>query len=46
MTMALSVSDNVAAGSYVLRIDLVNELVAWFSDLPGNQPHEYAIRVR
>ncbi len=46
VTMTLSVSDRVAAGSYVLRIDLVNELVAWFSDLPGNYPHEYAITLR
>ena len=46
VTMPLWISDRVAAGSYILRIDLVNELVAWFSDLPGNHPHECAITLR
>jgi SAM-dependent methyltransferase len=44
--MAISISDRVAAGSYILRVDLVNELVAWFSDLPGNQPVEHPITLR
>ena len=46
VVMMISISDRISPGSYVLRVDLVNELIAWFSDLPGNQPQEHIITLR
>jgi SAM-dependent methyltransferase len=45
MTMPIVVSDRIDAGLYVLRVDLVNELIAWFADLPGNEPQEFPVAV-
>ena len=46
VAMPIAVSDRIDAGPYVLRVDLVNELVTWFADLPGNEPQEFAVTVR
>jgi SAM-dependent methyltransferase len=45
ITMPIAVSDRIDAGPYVFRVDLVNELIAWFGDLPENQPQEIAVVV-
>jgi hypothetical protein len=44
--MPIALSDRIDAGPYVLRVDLVNELVTWFADLPGNESQEFAVTVR
>lgn len=46
LTMPITISTRVSPGPYVLRVDLVNELMAWFADLPGNHPQEHAITLR
>jgi hypothetical protein len=46
MAMPIAVSDRIDAGPYILRVDMVNELIAWFADLPGNEPPEFAVEVR
>jgi SAM-dependent methyltransferase len=46
VTIAIAVSERVEPGAYVLRVDMVNELIAWFSDLPGNQPVEFTVTIR
>jgi SAM-dependent methyltransferase len=46
VTIAIAISERVEPGAYVLRVDMVNELIAWFSDLPGNQPVEFAVTIR
>jgi SAM-dependent methyltransferase len=43
MTATLPVPPDIPTGDYELRFDLVDELVCWFSDLPGNAP--FVIRV-
>lgn len=44
-TIAFAVPPAIPPGSYVLKVDLVNELVCWFSDLPSNRASEHRIRV-
>jgi SAM-dependent methyltransferase len=46
VTITIAVSDSIDAGAYVLRLDLVSELVAWFSDLPGNASQEFTVTIR
>jgi SAM-dependent methyltransferase len=46
VNIPITVSESIAAGSYVLRVDLVNELITWFADLPGNEPQEFAVTIR
>ena len=36
--VSMEVPGDLTPGTYELRFDLVNELVCWFSDLPGNAP--------
>jgi SAM-dependent methyltransferase len=43
--IAMTVPDSIAPGAYVLRVDLVNELITWFADLPGNEPQEFAVTI-
>jgi SAM-dependent methyltransferase len=35
----LTIPATLPSGPYELRFDTVNEMVCWFSDLPGNPPH-------
>ena len=46
LTIPLAVSEHVEPGAYILRVDMVNELIAWFSDLPGNQAVEFSVMIR
>jgi SAM-dependent methyltransferase len=43
--LKLQVPGELTPGTYELRFDLVNELVCWFSDLPGNTPHTVRVDV-
>jgi SAM-dependent methyltransferase len=45
ITMALGVPEDLEPGEYELRFDVVNELVCWFSDLPGNAAHARRVHV-
>jgi SAM-dependent methyltransferase len=39
LEIQLPIPADVKPGEYALVVDLVNELVCWFSDLPGNEAH-------
>jgi SAM-dependent methyltransferase len=43
--LTLPIPAELDPGDYELRFDLVNELVCWFSDLPGNFPVVHPVRV-
>jgi hypothetical protein len=43
--IALPVPNDVPPGDYELRFDLVDELVCWFSDLPGNVPFIWRVTI-
>jgi len=32
-------------GQYVVKVDLVDEFICWFSDNPSNQPSEHRVVV-
>jgi hypothetical protein len=44
-TLVLDLPASVVPGEYVLKVDLVDEFVCWFSDIPPNRPSEHRIRV-
>jgi hypothetical protein len=46
VAIQLAIPEDLRPGDYELVVDLVNELVCWFSDLPGNQADRQPLRVR
>jgi hypothetical protein len=44
-TLIMDLPVDPTPGEYVVKIDLVDEFVCWFSDVPGNQPCEHRIVV-
>ena len=44
--LVLRIPKDLAAGPYDLRVDLVDELICWFSDIPGNAPYALGVEVR
>ena len=44
-TMVMDVPRDLPPGDYVLKVDLVDELVCWFSDIPPNRPSDHRIRI-
>jgi hypothetical protein len=44
--MSIAIPDRIGAGAYVLRVDAINELIAWFADLSGNHPQEFRVSIR
>ncbi len=44
-TLAVVVPDTLPPGDYVVKVDLVDEFICWFSDKPSNQPSEHRVRV-
>jgi SAM-dependent methyltransferase len=43
--LVLPVPTDLPPGQYELRVDLVDELICWFSDVPGNLPAAQVIQV-
>ena len=44
-TLAVDVPATLLAGDYVVKVDLVDEFICWFSDNPSNQPSEHRVVV-
>ena len=44
-TLVVHVPATLPPGDYVVRVDLVDEFICWFSDHPANQPSEHRVVV-
>ena len=43
--LIIDIPKDLAPGPYELRIDLVDELICWFSDIPGNAPYTLQVKI-
>ncbi len=44
-TLVVDVPATLPPGSYVVKVDLVDEFICWFSDHPSNRPSEHRVVV-
>ncbi len=44
-TLVVDVPATLPPGDYVVKVDLVDEFICWFSDIPSNQPNEHRVVV-
>ena len=44
-TLTVEVPATLPPGDYLVKVDLVDEFICWFSDHPSNQPSEHRVVV-